>query len=484
MTDAAPHLRGPAGTTAGPWLRVLGTATLVVVFVAWGVAFAVGAESMFLLSRHVGQQRTDAMASASVVLTLVGAAVLLARHRRPLLVAGTVAVLAAGSLLLAGATNGYELAIGAALFTVAAACPPRTAWLLTAAVVVPVLVVARAAPLVTLVGSLAAGGVPGELDAVGWFRLPGQLGDVVPPWWIVTALPVVVLALFGVAFGTLVRTTRLRTAALEEAAAARAAEQEQRARFTQADERARVAREMHDVIAHSITVMVALGGGAAAALDRSPEHARHALEELVDTGRGALEDVRRILGVLHTPAPGAPHVADGDASGGDVLTAPQPGVEDLDRLVDRFRTAGLPVRTSGLVVAGLDGLDPTAQLTVYRVVQESLTNTLRHAPGTAAVDVVVRRAADALEVVVADRGAGPDAVVPAVTGAAGASRSPGRGITGMAGRVDAFGGTLEAGPHGDGWRVRAVLPGAGAGATRGVSAAPGPGSDPTTQGEA
>lgn len=481
MTDATPRPPGPAGATPRPWLRVLGTVTLVVVFVGWGVAFAVGAEAMYLLSRHVGQQRADGMASASVALTLVGAAVLVARHRRPVLVAGIVAVLAAGSLLAAGATNGYELAIGGALFTVAATRAPRASWLLTAAVVVPVLVVARIAPLVTVVGSLAAGGAPGGPDTVGWFRLPGPLGDAVPPWWIVTALPVVVLALFGVAFGTLVRTARLRTAALEEAAAARAAEQEQRARFTQADERARVAREMHDVIAHSVTVMVALGGGAAAALDRSPEHARRALEELVDTGRGALEDVRRILGVLHTPGPGGHAAAGADASGGDAPTAPQPGVEDLDRLVDRFRTAGLPVRTSGLVVAGLDGLDPTAQLTVYRVVQESLTNTLRHAPGTPAVDVVVRQAADALEVVVADRGAGPDAVP---TRGGGTSRSPGRGITGMAGRVDAFGGTLEAGPHGDGWRVRAVLPGAGARTAGVAGAAPGPGSVPTTRGEA
>ncbi|GIG40664.1 sensor histidine kinase [Cellulomonas phragmiteti] len=466
LAGARGRLRVLTDAPARTWLRTLAHVTLILVFLLWGLTFAVGAESMYLVSRHVGQGPADSMAVASVLLTLLGAGVLLARHRRPELVAAAVTVLAASSLVLAGATNGYELAIGAALFAVAAARPPRRAWVVATAVVVPVLVLARITPLVTLVGSLAAGAAPDDPGAVPRFLLPGRLGELVPPWWIVTALPVVVLALLGVAFGTLVRTARLRNAALAEAAAARAAEDEQRARATQADERARVAREMHDVIAHSITVMIALGGGAAAALDRSPDQARRALDELVDTGRGALEDVRRILGVLHAPDDGAPgpgvvgagvvgapdRATGDDGSTADVPMAPQPGVEDLAHLVDRFRTAGLPVRTAGLAVAGLDGLDATVQLAVYRVVQESLTNTLRHAPGTACVDVEVRRVPGAVEVVVTDQGAGARA------GAAPTAAGSGRGIVGMTGRVAAFGGTLDAGPHGPGWRVRAVLP--------------------------
>ncbi|MBF0688448.1 MAG: hypothetical protein IR158_11885 [Cellulomonas sp.] len=475
------RLRTMTSATARTWWRALASMALVVAFVAWGVMTAFGAESMYLLSRYVGQQQTDTMAFASVLLTLVGAGVLLARHRRPELVAAVLAALAIATLVVAGATNGYELALAAALFALAAARPPRTTWVVALAVVVPVLVTARVAPRVGLVGSLAAGDAPGAVDAVSRFRLPGFLADVLPPSWIVTALPLVVLALFGIAFGTLVRTARLRAAALAEAAAARAAEEEHRAHVLQADERARVAREMHDVIAHSITVMIALGGGAAAAMDRSPDQARRALDELVDTGRGALGDVRRILGVLHAPddtqaadGPGravalahpAGSAAGDDASAGDVPMAPQPGVEDLDRLVERFRTAGLPVRTAGLAVAGLEGLDATVQLAVFRIVQESLTNTLRHAPGTASVDVAVRQLDDAIEVVVADRGPGDEdrSTTAPVPGS-------GRGIAGMTGRVAAFGGTLEAGPHLGGWRVRAVLPqpGGTTGATTGAT---------------
>ncbi|MCM0639547.1 sensor histidine kinase [Cellulomonas wangsupingiae] len=480
LADRFAHRIAPARA----WLRVLGTIALVGVFLTWGVVFAVGAESMYVLSRYVGQQQADAMAVGSVLLTFVGAAVLLARHRRPVLVAGLTGALAIVTLVVAGAANGYELAIAATLFAVAAARTPRTTWAVATAVVVPVLVAARVAPRVALVGALAAGDRPDETDPVSRFHLPGLLGEALPPSWVVTALPVVVLALLGIAFGTLVRTARLRTAALAEAAAARAAEEEQRARVTDATERARVAREMHDVIAHSITVMVALGGGAAAALDRSPDQARRALDELVDTGRGALEDVRRILGVLHAgpdagrdgrqdaaQGPAAEDASGEDASSGAVPMAPQPGVEDLARLVDRFRTAGLPVRTAGLAVAGLDTLDATLQLAVYRIVQESLTNTLRHAPGTAGVEVAVRRRDDAVEVVVTDHGPGTE-VAP--------SPGSGRGVVGMTGRAAAFGGTLEAGPHGPGWRVRAVLP-QPADVMAGTAAHAGA---PTTEGEA
>ena len=444
-------LRGPAPA----WLRTLATAALLTTFVVWGVLFGVGAESMYDLTRYVTDAQSFLMAAASVTLTVGGVPLLLLRHRRPVLVAGVVGALAAVMLLVAGAGNGYELAVAGALYTVAATRSPRTTWVVAAAVVVPLLVVARFAPLVGLVGGLAMGDRPDEADPVVRLRLPGVLGEALPPSWLITAVPFVVLALLGIAFGTAARDARLRAAEAVKAAAARAAEEEQRARVTQADERARVAREMHDVIAHSITVMIALGGGAAAAMDRSPDQARRALDELVDTGRGALDDVRRILGVLHTQdeaaGPGLPG-GDADDGSGAAPTAPQPGVEDLDRLVERFRTAGLPVRTAGLAVAGLDGLDTTVQLAVYRIVQESLTNTLRHAPGTAAVEVAVRRTDDTIEVVVADRGPGRDAGPVAPTAGSG------RGVAGMTGRVAAFGGTLEAGPHLGGWRVRAVLP--------------------------
>jgi signal transduction histidine kinase len=148
--------------------------------------------------------------------------------------------------------------------------------------------------------------------------------------------------------------------------------------------------------------------------------------------------MRRVLGVLHE-------------DGTDTTPlAPQPGGDDLDALVERFRAAGLPVRTTQPADDGLARLDPSLQLTVFRLVQEALTNTLRHAPGTPDVEVAVRETPEHVEVVVADGGPA-GAPVPAVPG----SR---RGLVGMRERVAVFGGTVETGPWGPGWRVRAVLP--------------------------
>lgn len=411
-------------------------------FTCWALLLGLGADSMYWLSGYLSREQVLGMQLASLALTAAGATALCWRRRRPLRVAAAMSALAVASVLLTGATNGFALGLAVALCSVAATRPGREAVLAAVAAVLPVALVAWVAPLVEVVGTRVVGGNPDDPAALRSTLLPGALEDLVTPAWVATSLPVVVLALGGIAWGTLVRARRVRLAALAEAAAARAAEDAQRARLTQADERARVAREMHDVVAHSITVMVALGGGAAAALDRAPEQSRVALDELVETGRSALDDVRRILTVLH-----AGDAEDGPA--GDAPLRPQPGGADLARLVDRFRTAGLPVRTGGLAVTGLGDVDASVQLAVFRILQESLTNTLRHAPGTARVDVDVRRLPDAVELVVSDQGAGTRA--PATVG----SR---RGLVGMAERAAAFGGTVEAGPCGDGWRVRALLP--------------------------
>jgi signal transduction histidine kinase len=264
--------------------------------------------------------------------------------------------------------------------------------------------------------------------------------------WLQTAAPVLVLGLLALAVGSNVRNRRLHIAALVDAANALARDQDQRARLVQAAERARIAREMHDVVAHSVSVMVALGGGASMALDWAPERSRAALDELVATGRSALADMRRVLGVLDdtstTDTGAAP-------AWGDTPLAPQPGSLDLGALVDRTRAAGLPVHTTGLADTGLQDLDVSLQLAVYRIVQESLTNVLRHAPGTPAVEVDVLRRPDSVEVVVTDHGAAV-AVEP----------SPGsrRGLVGMRERAAVFGGSVDAGPYGQGWRIRALLP--------------------------
>lgn len=195
-----------------------------------------------------------------------------------------------------------------------------------------------------------------------------------------------------------------------------------------ADERRRIAREMHDVVAHSLAVVVSQAEGGRMVVGQSPERAGEILGTIADTGREALTEMRGLLGVLR----------DEDATAG-----PQPGLADLPALVARMRQAGLEIAYEAEPVGVVP---PGVGLTAYRVVQESLTNVARHAPGRAAT-VVVRRTADGLEVAVEDdAGTG----VPATP--------PGRGITGMSERVEAVGGRLEAGPGAPGWTVRARIP--------------------------
>lgn len=218
-------------------------------------------------------------------------------------------------------------------------------------------------------------------------------------------------------------------------------ERDQQAVIAVAEERRRIAREMHDVVAHSITVMVRLSEGVLAGRKPAADSQEEvALRALADTGRSALAEMRRVLGVL------------GDAEPGTAVREPQPAVADLPGLVERLRAAGLDV------VADIDvdpvGWGPGAELAVYRIAQEALTNSLRHAPSGSAAQLSVRAEGDVVEVQVSDDGAGQPA------GAAGPN---GRGLSGMAQRVAAWSGELEAGPMQPyGWRVRAVLRGVGA----------------------
>jgi signal transduction histidine kinase len=407
---------------------------VVLVFLGWAAVTGLGADSTYALSAYLGDERVLQMQAALLVLMLVGAAALLRRRQRPVLVAAVTGVLGVLALATTGAMSGFEVALGLALYAVAASVRPLVTWLTAVLTVAAVMLAARLLELpATVLGATLAlppEALP-EVDGSGQAQL------------------VPYLALLGIAVGTGVRAQRLRLAAFVEHANALAREQEQRALLAQAAERARIAREMHDVVAHSISVMIALGGGARAAIDWAPDRSREALDELVATGRAALGDVRRVLGVLHDDGdarPGDPDVArdeDGTAM------APQPGSIDLVTLVERFRTAGLPLRTTGLADAGLPELDANLQLAVYRLVQEALTNALRHAPGTPAVDLAVHRDGDRVEVVVTDQGP-TRSVEP----------SPGsqRGLVGMRERVAAFDGDVEAGPYGRGWRVRALLP--------------------------
>jgi signal transduction histidine kinase len=224
--------------------------------------------------------------------------------------------------------------------------------------------------------------------------------------------------------------TRL-TEALHEAAAQAAEEHDDEVRRAAAEERRRIAREMHDLVAHSMSVMVVQAGGARRILDRDPARALEAAERIERTGREALAEMRHLLGVLH---PGEEPRA----------LAPQPTLAELDALIARAQAAGLPVllHEDGARRALPAGLD----LAAYRIVQEALTNALKHAGG-AVTEVTVVWGELELAIEVRDRGRRRVA------------SDGGHGLVGMRERVRVYGGELETGPaRGGGWRVRATLP--------------------------
>ncbi|WP_344337336.1 sensor histidine kinase [Kitasatospora putterlickiae] len=202
-----------------------------------------------------------------------------------------------------------------------------------------------------------------------------------------------------------------------------------------AEERARLARELHDSVGHTLNVVLVQAGAARRLLDREPERTRELLSGMEHTGREALDDLDRVLGLLRRGA------GDWDADG----AAPQPGVADLERLAERLGRTGLKVRLR---------IDPAARrvprsldVSAYRIVQEALTNTVKHA-GARSVGVTVRRTAGRLAVEVCDDGRG----VPA-------GYAPGRGLLGVAERVSVLGGRVEHGPgEPGGFRLRAELP--------------------------
>jgi signal transduction histidine kinase len=213
---------------------------------------------------------------------------------------------------------------------------------------------------------------------------------------------------------------------LGDNARARRERQEDRARQAVADERARIARELHDVVTHNVSVMVVQAAAGNDVFDERPDQAREALKAIEDTGRRALGELRRLLDV----------VSDGNA--------PQPGLDRLDELVESVRRAGVGVE---LRVEGTPReLPPALDVSAYRIVQEALTNTLRHARATRAT-VRVRYEPAEVAVEVADDGIGAS------------STEGGRGLIGMRERVALFGGELRAGPRsGGGFEVRARMP--------------------------
>jgi signal transduction histidine kinase len=233
--------------------------------------------------------------------------------------------------------------------------------------------------------------------------------------------------------GLYVSTRRAYLAELRDRAGRMERERDQNNALAAAVERARIAREMHDSVAHHLTVIVALSDGALAAVARAPAEAAEAIRDVSRTGREALAETRRLFAVLR-------------AGSGPELWQPLPGLADLDDLLGTVRAAGLPVRyerggSAGDLAAGL-------QLTVFRLVQEALTNTMKHGGPGASATVRLQLTPAEVCVEVEDDG----------TGSAGEAGAPGGGLTGMRERVSAFGGELDCGPRQpQGWRVTARL---------------------------
>ena len=262
--------------------------------------------------------------------------------------------------------------------------------------------------------------------------------------------------------------------------AVQAQRQAQALRDAVADERARIARELHDVVTHHVSVMVVQAGAARSVLASAPGDARDAILAVESTGRSALTELRHVMGLLapgpdgewtgpddvpsgaegrpRVPGPLGPDLAGVDLAGVDLAgvdpagvdLAPQPGLDGVPALVRRVRDAGVPV---ALTVRGDAAAVPSGvQLALYRVVQEALTNTVRHAAGARA-QVAVDCAADRLVVAVTDTGPCLDAdPVPARV------EGGGSGLIGLRERLALYGGTLTAGPSGAGYRVEAVVP--------------------------
>ncbi|OLF18390.1 two-component sensor histidine kinase [Actinophytocola xanthii] len=251
-------------------------------------------------------------------------------------------------------------------------------------------------------------------------------------------LLIVVALMFALCWvlGEFVGARRAYHAAVEQRLALLEVERDHQARMAVAAERARIARELHDVVAHAVSVIVVQADGAAYAVRTQPELAERAVRTISATGREALTELRRLLGVLRSE----------DAR--DDLT-PQPGAESLAELAERVRAVGLPVHLE--ITGAVDDLPAGVGLGVYRIVQEALTNTLKHAgPGTRAV-VRVERSGDRVELEICDDG--HQAVRPLV------GVSGGNGLIGMRERALVFGGSLDAGPRPEGgWRVLASLP--------------------------
>src|SRR5215472_4056753 len=336
-----------------------------------------------------------------VVLALI-VAPLVVRRIWPIAVFGVVAAICIGAALWdSGLVDGVALLI--ALYTVAALRPRRAALVCAALVETAVIV-----GLVVLAGRQ-------------WQNAISYTGTVAA----------------AVGLGLYSAARRAWLAELQDRADRLERERDQQGALAAAAERARIAREMHDVVAHHLTVMVTLSEAAAAASASSPERAAEVMRSVSATGRRALADTRRLLGVLRQ----------GPGDGSAAALAPVPDLTQLDALIEEVRSAGL--ETTLQVSGQAPDVPAGVQLTVYRLVQEALTNTLKHGGTGARATVRLRYLPGELRVDIDDDGAGATAPAPA---------SVGGGLIGMQERIHAYGGDVRAGPRQPGgWNVSARL---------------------------
>lgn len=360
----------------------------------------------------------------------------------------------------------------------------------------------RTAIVSSLVGAVVLGVALGLLS--------GRLADLATMVFFTSAFGgMTFLAVW--AFGLVRRSRRETIAALVDRAERLEVERDQQAQIATAAERARIAREMHDIVAHSLSVVIAQADGGRYAAAHDPEAATRALATVSETGRAALADMRRLLGVLRsepprvvvppgaavgpsgtlalpsgraagTPPDGSPygpaapgHPAPASAATAALERAPQPDTADLETLVAQVRDSGM--RVSFVRVGQARPLPPGAGLTVYRVCQEALTNVLKHAGPDPEVTVVVRWGAATLDLEVEDDGRGASTSAAARQDA----RPGGYGVLGMRERAALFGGSVQVGPRaGGGFRVHLRIP---VPALPGAAPVPGPGTFPRASGQ-
>ncbi|MFJ5528570.1 sensor histidine kinase [Streptomyces sp. NPDC093261] len=343
----------------------------------------------------------------SLALMVLGAAALILRRRRPLAVLAVTVALSLVELVAADPRAPVAMSAVVALYTVASTTDRPTTW--------------RVGLLTMTVLTGAA-------------MLGGPL-----PWYDQENLGLFAWTGMAAAAGDAVRSRRAFVHAIRERAERAERTREEEARRRVAEERLRIARDLHDVVAHHIALVNVQAGVAAHVMDKRPDQAKEALGHVREASRSALNELRATVGLLRQSGdPEAP-------------TEPAPGLARLDELADTFRHAGLPVE-----VARADHgtvLPAAVDLAAYRVIQEALTNVQKHAGQTAKAEVSVVRVGPHMEITVLDDGTGED------TGPENDDGYGGHGLLGMRERVTALGGALTAGPrYGGGFRVHAILP--------------------------